>query len=143
MTTQFGDKLVDEGNEYSIKPFPLNDLAGTWNTVIVDGEEVPRFRASSSACWRGYIATWTIEDGKLYLTNFAAKDRNRADLTMHDVFGADRLFAIWFTGELSSPFGNRISGRYEPMFEQNNVWQFEKGVLLQRFVRNNHAPAAI
>lgn len=141
MTTQFGDKLIDGENEYTIKPFPLNDLAGNWSTVIVDGEELPRFHPFSSACWRGYIATWSIEDGKLYLTNFAAKDRGRADLAMHDVFGADRLFAFWFSGELSSPYGKRMYGKFEPLFEHSHVWQFEKGVRIRRFVRDNHAPA--
>lgn len=27
----------------------------------------PRFVVRSRACWRGYVATWAIEDGRLWL----------------------------------------------------------------------------
>jgi hypothetical protein len=56
MTTQFGDKLNDDGEQFSVKPFPLNQLGGAWHGSVVDDEYQSRFSGFSTACWRRYIA---------------------------------------------------------------------------------------
>ena len=140
MTTQFGDKLNDGDATFHVKPFPLNQLGGSWSTEIVDGKEVRRFQISCTACWRGYVATWSIIDGKLVLTSIDACDMHGNQVSLKDIFGVAVLQAFWYSGELSSPLGNRIYGMYEPIYEQDNVWVFEHGVLIKRYVRTNQVP---
>jgi len=59
----------------------------------------PRIWAShdgrlSTACWRGYIATWEIKDGRLYLVELSDRHTYRLE-------GDEPLFAEWFSGALS------------------------------------------
>ena len=48
-------------------------------------------RRVSSNCWRGYIGSWEIKDGKLYLLNL---ERD------YELEGDEPLFADWVTAEL-------------------------------------------
>ena len=62
MTAQIGDLLIYKGKNYSISSEPnilpckhkKYDISFTWG---------------STACWRGYIATWKVSRNKLYLTD--------------------------------------------------------------------------
>ena len=53
----------------------------------------------STACWRGYVGTWSIEGGRLYLVKL--EGRHRLD-------GAEPLIADWFTGVLRVPRGKTL-----------------------------------
>ena len=58
----------------------------------------PRIWAShdgqlSTACWRGYIATWEIKDGRLYLVELSDRYTYRLE-------GEEPIFAEWFSGDL-------------------------------------------
>ena len=140
MTTQFAGRLTDQDKEFRVKPFPLHQLGDSWCTVMADGKEVQRFACNCTANWNGYSASWTIEKERLYLTDFYARDREQNELTLVDVFGTDRLFAFWFTGELKANMGERIYGMFEPTYEQNQVWRFEHGVVKDRYIRTNNTP---
>lgn len=140
VTTQFSGRLADQGKEFRVKPFPLDQLGDSWCTVIADGKEVQRFARNCTANWNGYSALWAIENERLYLTRFYARDREQNELALVDVFGTDRLFAFWFTGELKSNMGERIYGMFEPTYEQNQVWRFEHGVVKDRYIRTNNTP---
>ena len=48
-------------------------------------------RRVSSNCWRGYIGSWEIKEGKLYLLKL---DRD------YELEGDEPLFADWVTAEL-------------------------------------------
>ena len=63
MTAQRSDKLIYKGNEYELASEPLN--------VYLKGTGI-RLVQISTACHRGYIAEWLIEDDKLFLTDFNA-----------------------------------------------------------------------
>lgn len=54
----------------------------------------------TSRCWRGYVGTWEITNGKLYLVRLRGRYRLR---------GHGPLFADWFTGELCSPWRMPVS----------------------------------
>lgn len=137
MTTQSASRMIDSGEEFRVKPFPLSQLGDSWCTVIVNGEKFPRFRKNSTNNHKAYDATWEIENERLYLTSFHAYVDEWLDLSIEDVFGTEKLFAFWFTGELKSNIGKRIYGMFEPTYEKNNVWRFEHGVLKERYVRTN------
>lgn len=50
-----------------------------------------RYPIPSTACWRGYVATWAIEDGKLLLTRIDGRYQVTTELG---------IVADWYTGPL-------------------------------------------
>lgn len=143
MTTQRPDCLRHEGADYRIKPFPLETLSNNWSRTDSGkgaGRNISRFGVMSTACWRGYLASWEIRNDKLYLVGFDSVDMEGNPLTIEDVFETDRLFAFWFTGEVRSAFGERIYGMYEPTMRFEHVWKFQFGVLQSRTLRDNDTP---
>jgi hypothetical protein len=59
---------------------------------------------NSTACWRGYVAIWQIQDGILYLAALNAwQGDQKADLKrlFPDRFKSGKVKADWFTGALS------------------------------------------
>ena len=59
-TTQVSDILYLNGEEHSLDSLPLEQYYNPENPR-------PKFRAPNTATWRGYIATWKIDRGILYL----------------------------------------------------------------------------
>ncbi|MDT8322643.1 MAG: hypothetical protein RRA94_00925 [Bacteroidota bacterium] len=45
----------------------------------------------STACWRQYIATWEIRDGRLYLHSIRGR---------YALVGEERIWATWYSGDL-------------------------------------------
>ena len=90
MTVQISEILIYNGEEYKLKSFPLEPYLEKHNIIL---------GATNSACWRGYIGHWLIEDGCLYLTNLSAHlaiDGNRAgeEVGMDYLFpGQNKVFA--------------------------------------------------
>ena len=60
MTAQIAEKMIYKGEELSLCDEPLHYYMETI------GKEL-KLQAPSTALWRGYVGTWTIEDGRLYL----------------------------------------------------------------------------
>jgi hypothetical protein len=140
MTTQCGDRLIDNGKKFWVKPFPLYQLGDQWCTVKIGGTEKRRFAVDCTANWKGYYATWTIENERLYLTAFSALDLAHNKLTIEDVFGTSRLFAFWYTGDILASMGKHLYGMFNPTYEQNQIWRLEHGVVKERFIRTNDTP---
>ena len=70
-TTQFSDILYLNGQKHSLDSLPLEQYYGP-------GNPRPKFRAPNTATWRGYIATWEIDRGVLYLKAIRAWTDRRA-----------------------------------------------------------------
>ena len=75
-----------------------------------------------TACWRGYVGTWEIKEGRFYLVN----------LNGRFVLEGGPLFAYWFTGVLRIPKGKLL--RYVHMgfgsvFEEELHIKIEKGIV--------------
>lgn len=140
MTTQIDDMLFHDGASYRVRGFPLANLGESWCSLARDdGTLGSRFGGgTNTACRRKYVATWTVDGGRLYLTGFNAVDLDGNALCVEDVFGTDRLFAFWYTGKLSSPFGDRIRGMFDPVYQFDHLWRFQHGSLLDRTIRHNN-----
>ncbi len=102
MTRQLDDNLWLDGAETFVPPFiPLPKVI--WDTMLAE----PRGRSvHSTACLRGYIATWELYEGMLYLCSIAS---NRF------VMGPEPIAATHFSGilELVEPragFAPRVCG---------------------------------
>jgi hypothetical protein len=62
MTAQFPDRLIVGGAELDLCSLPLEDYLRRIQKL-----KRPPFVESSTALWRGYVATWEIRDGLLWL----------------------------------------------------------------------------
>jgi hypothetical protein len=150
MTAQARDILRFEGRELRLFSNPLEQLWGPTRRR-------PRFVPTYTFLWRGYVATWSIESGILYLTGISglvyADERgnplyNESDF-LSEPLGVDRysvptrpasvalLFpgagdrvrAEWFTGELRVPEGELV--HYVHMGYQS-VFDREMRIYLER-----------
>ena len=147
MTAQFSENIEVEGKPYSLHSTPL----GPWLSEV---KPPVRFVATSTACWRGYIGTWRIEQQRLYLVNLAGEvftdeKASYADetfrtrtVTMDDLFPGwpDGVFAHWYSGELRIIRGNLVRYKHQgwmSRFEFEQYLTVEAGVVVgERFVHN-------
>lgn len=126
MTAQVHEKLIYEGEELSMAfcpPLPLDDP----RIRILDKEEYDRSNplVFSTACWRGYIGTWEIKDGKFYLI----------DLTGRYAMAEEELiYADWFSGVIRIPKGDLlhyVHMGFGSVFEKELHIKIKKGLVVK------------
>jgi hypothetical protein len=138
MTAQAAEALIYKGEKLSLCTNPLG--------AYLEGVSSPiKFCATSTALWRGYIGTWTIEGGRLYLAKlrgYIDKDGAVDEVGLSYLFPdyPDGVFAHWYSGELRCPMGellNYVHGGYGSTYEQDLFIEIEKGVVVnERLVGN-------
>ena len=103
MTTQIPDLIYYGGRRCDLMTTPLE--------AYFEGAERPDINCSFSACWRGYIATWRLDDNRLYLVHLKPALDDGAKLAVGKLFpsGGRRVFASWFTGQLRIPEGRCLA----------------------------------
>ena len=105
MTEQLHENLIYEGEDMTMPS--CSSLPHDHPAIVQLSDEEFEYQFSdtillSSACWRGYIATWEIKKNQLYL--IAVKGRYQMD-------GAEPIFADWFSGILRIPKGERLKNK--------------------------------
>ena len=102
----------------------------------------PDFELTCSACWRGYIGTWEILDGRLFLTDLS-EPLSEGTKNMQTFFPDDpvRVFAYWYSGQLRVPQGEKVvhPGSYSS-YECDLLIDIENGVVQKTEVRENELP---
>lgn len=140
-TAQAPDILKVDGKTYSLHSNPLS-------AVLAEHEDrLPKPEVVSSGLWRGYIATWSVRDGRLWLDNVEMPTRDYAtynapeskkfrsvtkELFQDD--GASRV-ATWFTGHLIVPTGkivNYVHMGYGSTYSEYLVLKIVKGEVKQQ-----------
>lgn len=131
-TTQIPDTIIIDGQKHSLVSLPLEQYYGP-------GRPRPKFRAPNTATWRGYLATWEIDRGRLYLKSI------RAWLGKREV-GLEALFpgqnapipASWFTGQLRVPQGKVLRGGVpHPVHEKDLMITVEQGRVARQEIIDN------
>ncbi len=156
MTAQLSDRIRFEGRTRPLSCEPLYPwLERKKNRRL-------RFRATSSACWRGYRAAWEVHRGRLYLTSFKARLRNGRFAGVNTLFenyseqfyescGANDpkndgpgKFAFWCTGVVSCYVGRLLTYKhfgYGSVCEAELQLTFKDGLLVgQRIVHHEPEP---
>ncbi len=128
MTAQAREILIYKGKRYGMATEPLEPYIET-NNIQFNPESI------CSACWRGYIGTWSIEDGRLYLINInIITDDNGKKVGLEYLFpNQKKVFADWFTGILRIPYGELIEyihSGYDSLYEKELFLKISKGVLV-------------
>jgi hypothetical protein len=130
MTAQIHEKIIINGtltSMMSCPPIPLdNEFIETvppdvLSGMILSGEI--REPVASTACWRCYVGTWEIREGKLYLVDIVGCYKN---------ISGKPIFAEWFTGTLRIPQGRMASYvhmGFESQYEKELMIEIGKGVV--------------
>jgi hypothetical protein len=144
-TAQIPERIVYEGTEGFLFTNPLESYFGKDNPR-------PEFTAPHTACWRGYVGTWEIKEGTLYLSDIKAWMRNEEGKA--DPVGFEKVFpgkakplkAEWFTGTLRIPQGKPIRYvhmGYQTVYEVDVFLTIEAGKIIDRQTVDNRGKAHI
>ncbi len=132
MTAQVPERLIYEGEELPLTfcpPLPEQDqrLQERNDDELKECDPI----VFSTACWRRYIATWEIKDGRFYLANVMGRYKLVSDTP---------LFAHWFSGVLRVPRGNLLQYvhmGFATVYEQELHIKIENGVVVETTVVDN------
>ncbi|MDR3653361.1 MAG: hypothetical protein P4L34_10395 [Paludibacter sp.] len=140
MTAQIGDKISYIGQEYVLASEPLSPY-------LYSNKIEKLFIGFNSACYRGYYATWKIENKSLYLMDIespASLKNEDADKmeeqrsAMNTLFpGQTKIFADWVNGKLKIQSGKilkYVPMGYESVYESDLFLTFENGILVNEKV---------
>ena len=120
-TQQMPDRISYEGKQYSLWASPLEDYFRNGHTRP---KMLQEYGVISSGNWKGYVAEWTILDGRLflgkvmkeYLRPQAATQQGRRDVEWRAVparlifpNAQYPIFAEWFSGTLQIPIGVKLA----------------------------------
>jgi hypothetical protein len=142
MTAQIPDILIHRGERLSLCATPLDDYYRSTR------KRRPRFVRPSTACYRGYVATWEIREGKIYLVGIEGLlARGRKEVTyvpadLATLFPAQepRILATWITGELRCPEGGLRSYRHAGFgseYERDRLIEVVEGSVVGEWLRLN------
>lgn len=138
-TAQIPEKILYEGEPGFLHTNPLE-------SYITKDTPRPEFAAPHTACWRGYIGTWEIREGYLYLTDLKAwmrdSDGKASPVGLEAVFPGRKppLKAEWFTGTLRIPRGKPIKYvhmGYQTVYEEEVHLRIEAGRVVDRQTIDN------
>lgn len=142
MTAQASEVLIYKGESLTMCSTPLDVYLENIGRPI-------RFQGLSTACWRGYVASWEVVADRLYITDISAIFDDGRDVSLEDLFPGypEGAFAHWFTGEVRCPQGRQLKYvhmGFSSQFERDLFLTFKAGVLTsERTVVNGVAsPAA-
>jgi hypothetical protein len=143
-TSQIPDILIYNGDTLSIFANPLEQLYD--NDSIRPYFFGDKEGCNSTACWRGYVAEWTIINNELYLTGIYSycykEDGIKADLRalFGNKFKNGKVKAQWFTGKIISPQGKLlyyVHMGYGSLYEKEIELEFSEGKLLGTKIYDN------
>ena len=135
MTAQISEKLFYEGKQVGMCTNPLRDY-------FTFGGGQPKFACNCTALWRGYVGTWEIVHGRLYLVGLHGTLDDGSDATLATVFPdyPDRVFAHWYSGTIRVPQGKLLKyvhAGYGSTYERDLFLELEKGVVVGQRVQDN------
>ncbi|MCP5162186.1 MAG: hypothetical protein H6999_00550 [Hahellaceae bacterium] len=128
-TAQATESLIYEGEAMATLSNPLE-------AYFNDARPKPRkiLKATCSAIWRGYLATWEVKGQTLYLNKIAkgSCSGNGADIPLAKIFPGKTspLKAAWFSGVLIIPEGEMVRYRhdeYESTYEHYRLVMVSSG----------------
>ena len=119
MTAQVHERLILDGELTSMMTCPTLPMQHL-RLYRRDPADVS-WISGTTACWRGYIGTWEIRDGQLYLVSI------EGTLGIRD---GEAIHADWYSGTLVVPRGemlNYVHMGFESTYEQELRLDIESG----------------
>lgn len=109
---------------------------------------------SSTSCWRGYQAIYTIQNDSLFLThilscgelryNKDSLDIKSSDEKIKQIFGnkvhINKVYIDWYSGDISLPRGDilRWDGVFSRTYYKEEILSFKKGLLSKNKLVDNY-----
>jgi hypothetical protein len=139
-TAQQGDELMLDGKTYTISTEPLEGY------LQKNPGKLPESNVTSTALWRGYVATWAIRDNRLMLRDVkllqsVANPSPKGHSTelrsvMPSMFpGQEQVFADWFSGYLVVPTGKMMHYThmgYASIYSNYVLLKIENGIVTKK-----------
>lgn len=110
MTVQATDFIFYDKAKYALVTYPLDSY---WRKSL---KRSP-FGEVLTGCRRGYIATWAIAEGGLYLSGLISPPEYDRELRLELFPGLLRVQASWYSGQLVLGVGKGYSDGYRLRFE--------------------------
>jgi hypothetical protein len=128
-TAQFPDILIDGKDTVAIFSNPLEQYFEKKKERILCGEIL---EWTSTACYRGYQATWRIKNDSLFLIEIrhGCGEIHGKKFNLKKEFGTRNVFANWFTGNIYSPRGELLQyvhDGYASIFENEKYIFIHQG----------------
>ena len=134
-TAQIPDKVIYNGKEYMLHNNPLESYFEKYP------DKRPKVEVWSNALYRGYIATFEIKGGQLYLKDIeilSSYKRKEWKTVRKEVFPKQKSVKIdWMTGILVLPSGkllNYVDMGYASTFERYTLLEINGGKLVKEKV---------
>ena len=140
-TGQVGDIIIWNGDTLTLFSNPLEQYENidSLRPVLFGKEET----GINTACWRGYIAEWSLIGNNLYLTNIYCCNYDiKADLKLlfPENYIDGKIHASWVDGLLFIPIGKCIEYihmDYESVYEKEIELDFKNGLLIDTLTYYN------
>ncbi len=130
-TGQYGDILIVGKDTSWINSNPLEIYFERKGARTIDSTEMYQ---SCTALWRGYVATWRLDNKRLYLIrvqiDYCGDSPIDVDLTKE--FGSNYVFASWVGEIIIRPKGKLLQYvhmGYLSIYEEEVFYNFRKGLL--------------
>ena len=148
-SSQVGERFIYNGDTLEIATQPLYTIADDVESILKERYGLDMFEKIAYSIARGYIGTWELKEGKLYLIelSFTAFE----GISLQDIFGdrcvEGRVLADWFCGKIILPKGKWLvyDGISASTYYKEEHLIFKKGVLRKTKQVNNYitVPGAI
>lgn len=129
MTAQISDSLQYNNERFSIYSEPLSSYLKT--------ADLPHpLVAPNTACWRGYTASWAIENKKLFLVGWNGYILNYLQVGMDYLFPGEKVvFANWYNHSIYLPLGELIMQFHgpSPLYQGDRILEFKNGILINEY----------
>jgi hypothetical protein len=140
-TGQRPERIIYKGTEYALFTDPLESYFTDDNP-----RPVKLFGNECTASRRGYIATWKVENGILYLVKVVAGDcsADPAEIDVTSIFRKNLpVEATWYSGTLRIPRGRLlkfINAGYASVYEEEILLTIDRGMLVREELKKNSKP---
>lgn len=141
-TAQYGDILIDGKDTIEIYSNPLEVYLENKKSRTINGYDL---EMTSTACYRGYLATWELKNDSLFLIEIrngcSSMDNMEPEyFNLKKEFGSDIVFANWVTQVLYIPYGEILKyyhAGYSSIFEKEKYIYLTNGKLDSVSYQNN------
>lgn len=128
MTSQIPDTIYYQGRRCQLMATPLE-------AYFEQGAPRPELDCSYSALWRGYIATWRLVGGQLFLVHLRPGMVDAPRLAIGSLFPGQgrKVLASWFTGRLRISAGRclaSLDGGFMSAHERETLVEVQDGRII-------------
>lgn len=132
-TAQYGDILIIKNDTTFIFSNPLEGYFNRKGSRTINNEYM---FGACTALWRGYVATWLLENDSLFLIRIQTDycGEKPIDLDIFREFGSSKVFASWTNTTIYQPTGDLIQyvhHGYMSIYEGESLLTFEDGILIK------------